>query len=205
MSKSIVFNKQQLEAYKNGATMFLAPIVHPLEYYSSRSQQAIRIEPENDPWYKDRNYCIREEGGGWQDFTKQDFLNYVKAPLQKGSEFFIQEDYMEVYNSEDDETPMIMYRQPMKNLYHGVPCDGAENNLAKWQDADKMQEHQARFKDVVLDAEVKRVQDICSSTAIKIHNIIIRPKYHLEYWLEKQGINYDENPYVFLYTVKGKG
>ena len=166
MKKGIELPKQTIDALLNSASMFIEPIVHPCDYYSSKNQQSIRIEPENDRWDKDRNYCIREEGGGWQDFTKEDFLKYVNAPLQVGDEFFIQEEIIDFlhFGGGEDVTP-----------------------------ASQMQEPQSRYKGVVIDVEIKRVGDMLMSDI---------GKCGLEEEFILDEFPYDNNTFVFLYTVK---
>lgn len=190
--KSIVFNKQQLEAYKNGATMFLVPV--DKEIYSIQG-----------------NFIEFQGVDGASDVDSvEEFINHA-SDIQKNENFFIQEEFTldEILLGGEE----ILYKNDFlprdfksSAIGYGLTTDKMKERILKrcsWQEASQMQEHQARFKDIVLDAEVKRVQDICNSTAVKIHNINIRPKYHLEYWLKKQGIDYDENPYIFLYTIRG--
>lgn len=162
--KSIEFNQHQIEAYKNGATMFIVPID-----FSDRVKMSEQIGM--DMLYPDYIEKYKE----------------VHAPLQKGDEFFIQED-----------------------VYTFLEFGGGEDITP----ASEMKAHQARFKDVVLSAKV-----------IQLHNIPVQQKgecmmstedaseYHYEdsyglgiefmEWCNAQNIKYEDNPYVFLYTIKG--
>jgi len=202
--KAIRFNKQQLEAYKNGATMFIVPIVHPCEYYSSRDQQAIRIEPENDSWYKEKNYCIREEGGGWQDFTKEDFLDYVKAPLMIGDEFFIQEEFKYI-GCKAKNSPMSNFSRIAYYDHANYNNLGLATGKANIMDASQMTQEKSRYKDVCLNIEVKVIDNIETKEfkALGYVDVQKKPYSTLNRFNKDHGFTFQDNKYVILYTIEG--
>lgn len=103
--------------------------------------------------------------------------DYIKAfsPLLIGDKFFIQEDFQ-----------MIV--------------DGVCSIEVS---ADKMKAEDARFKDVCLNVEIKRVQDLDLLDVIGLGISKDWSTFSTIEWIEKYyNIKYKDNPYVFLYTVK---
>lgn len=178
--KGIYFTDEMITAYQQGATMFIVPI---------DKKHSIKIED-----------CESIE----------DFISKY-APLQKGDDFFIQEEfwafgYWTDSGSEYPEEPWFEFsKHSIKEPENIKEEKKGYLTTSRWEklEASEMQEHQARFKDVVLDVEVIKLQDISHDISLKIHNVNIRPKYHLKYWLKKQGITYEQNPYGFVYIAKG--
>ena len=117
------------------------------------------------------------------------------SPLQMGEEYFVQEEFMysEVVN-------IIRYRiDADNNLRDDLTYEELmDYKTINWKDASQMQEHQSRLKFKCIEIEVKRVQDI------NVNNIpyIQTKMWAFDKWLEKQGINYKENPYIFLAKVE---
>lgn len=195
MNKSIEMTASQIKALENGATMFVFPITHPCKYYSDRNQQAIRIEPENDNWYKNRNYCIREEGGGWQDLTFKDFCEYVNFHIQKADkDVWVKEEF-----KHHQQSGATIYKSNYTDLY------------TSWTDASKMTKEQSRhiLKEIV-DVRVVRVQDMDSM------EIWETARFKYDFWtkrewgnlynqqMQEQNINrtYEDNDYIFLVETK---
>lgn len=174
--KGIVFTKEQIEARKNGATMFMVPI----GVKADKIEEAIK------------------------SFGKENLINSAlrEAPLQKGDEFFIQEDFTE------DEILLggneILYKndfmpRDFKNsaIGYGLTTDYMKERVLKrcnWNDATQMQEHQSRHKDICLDIEVKRAGDIFMNEVecCKMMGNVIDDTFP-----------YKNDDYVFLITYKG--
>ena len=111
--------------------------------------------------------------------------DYIKAfsPLLFGGKFFIQEDFQMIVD--------------------GV-CSVEVS-------ADKMKAEDARFKDVCLNVAIKRLQDITIPEWEKIQEYKMNQNIshkkavffeNIREWTSEQNINYKDNPYIFLYTVK---
>ena len=172
MKKGIIIPEQSIKKLLSGeSALFVKSFEHPSKYYRSRGDQATRIE-EQDDWYKDRNHCIREEGGGWQDFTKEEFLEYIKAPLKTENNIFIQEEFYE-----SDEGP-IFYK-----------IDGCSRYLC-YKNSSEMEYNQSRLRDFSLNVEVKRIIDIIDS-----HADLFYPKEFAE-------IKHHKYNFVLLYKVE---
>lgn len=190
--KGIEFNKHQLEAYKNGATMFLVPILREDIIYSrmcnyeDKGNTALITEKQMQKFLSKEEPFTKEES---EKIAKEGSENLVKyaASLQKGDEFFIQ------YDRE-------------REVSRGYSSFGIELKSKVKYPANQMTEKESEFKDVVLDVEVKRVRDI---THDEIYNIY--PDAHTDgYQNFMHGFNdkfcegkYTNNPYVLLYTIKG--
>lgn len=191
--KPIQRHPLEIKAILDGASAMLFVIEHPCKTYSSRGRQEIRIEPENDPWYKDRNYCIRDEYGGWQDLTKDEFLNYTNSPLQVGDTFYVQEDYSFVRGK-------IKYKLS-SNQKHLMDM-GMSNH-----DAPEMTSEQSRIKGTVTSIEAKRVQELKYNELIHLFGGKLPYPQTLENFVEsfdsihREG-TYESNPYVFIVGVE---
>lgn len=200
--KGIEFNKQQLEAYKNGATMFLVPITEILD--NGLSYVNIEIRQPSKPYiYAEHEDSVRKKT------LKQPLNKFIEqeAPLQKGDEFFIQEEFIQGFEDfeEQKEDEFKTWYKVDNDLHEWIEFEEEGVISPPWIEASQMQEHQARFKDVVLDVEAKRVQDIFGNEKA----IIMGKEDELGYiedkwldWLKEQDIN-QEGTYVFIYTVKG--
>ena len=127
-------------------------------------------------------------------FTNDTFWSKLKI----GEGFFVQEEFTEVDANE------IKARSQIPNN---------EQHNYDWQNVSQMQEHQSRYKGVVVDVEVKRVQDLTVKTmrtflGLSFHEADLHWEKFLEDfidWFNSQfDVRYEDNPYVFLYTVKRK-
>lgn len=161
----IEFNQQQIEAYKNGATMFSFPIEEDIFVHDT----TVTFDNKTQCWF---------------------VSNYIKefSSLQKDDEFFIQEDFCYIKGI----TTTPIYKAEIQD----------EKDI-RFEDASQMQEHQSRFKDVCLNVEIKRVQDLDLLDVIGLGISKDWPTFSTIEWIEKYyNIKYKDNPYVFLYTVK---
>jgi hypothetical protein len=176
-------NEHQIKALLNGASM----LVIPIELDTSR----YRFDCLDDD-YDEILKCI------FYDKKDDDFL-VIECPLQIGQTYFVQED-----------------------VFRSLMCGGVEQLGIKpcdviVKDIDKqfMQEHQSRIPSLIpLEIEVKRVQDInweeitnimkavCTCEDNEENRCYFGHDGHFRNWLEKQGISYKENPYIFTIKVK---
>lgn len=179
--KAIEFNLQQIEAYENGATMFIIPI----------PDGTITISKESDSYNMIvENYGdTRIENVGLFS-TVELALSYFKgkyAPLKKGDEFFIQEDFSVYDFPRVSSEPLVGYYEMWNNnLYVG--------DKTEIKDASQMQEHQPRYKDVCLNVEVKRFGEVLVSDITNCK---------MEKELITNTLPYKDSDYVFLITMKG--
>lgn len=215
--KSIVFNEQQLKAHNSGAKMFLVPILED-------SQNGIVIDEIIENMISYSTY-IEDSETSWDNAYIENFIKEY-APLQKGDEFIIQERI-----------------DCIGDCNIGLPCQACGSN---GQGIGEL--NIDLFKDVALDVEVKRVQDLFdnvkdeeyeefiqkfgiqihgggqiadsgdygdtwytfgepkeSNDGMHIENCCNEGQEHIlltDYALYENSWN--ENPYVFLYTIKGK-
>lgn len=127
------------------------------------------------------------EDGEYRSEEKEFFEEIIRfyAPIQKGDEFFIKKSCNDC------------------NYLHGEYCEAIQDDADTEEGCEL---HTNILIDVVLDVEVKRVQDLNLLearliTANTCFGLSDNNWFNNQY--EKQGINYDENPYVFLYTIRG--
>lgn len=182
--KGIVFIKEMLDARDNGATMFIVPIerkklLESLEYFNN--------------FYSDDKGMLKEI---YETAIKNDSL------VQKGDEFFIQEEFAELLEDIDDiGSEKIYYR------FDGEINDCMDSDYeaidTPWKDASQMQEHQARHKDVCLGIEVKRTWDITHEDFKAMgYDVINKPISSVRNFYREQGLDIEDNSYVFLVTYK---
>ena len=99
-------------------------------------------------------FPVDEDTQAWLKNRDLDFIE-VFAPIQKGDEFFIQEEFFECGCENtctvcDELETNIMYRADGEDEF-------TEN--AVWQPASQMQEHQSRYRSECLNIRVARVDD----------------------------------------------
>ena len=109
-----------------------------------------------------------------EEEAKKSFIR-IMSKLQIGGEFFIQEDFCE-------DAVEIYYKNTSS-----LECA----NNTDWVSAKKMNARQSRYKGVVVDVEVNRVQDL-----------VLIDGMFIDYVNFLDNEVYEDNPYVFLYTVK---
>lgn len=129
------------------------------------------------------------------DYDCEDFIETSKlltlkeSPYQIGDEVYLQEEF--AY----DGLNMLTY----KNEWN--------NTKWEWFNTSEMKEHQSRYKGVITNIKVVRVQDIIGNNKA----ILMNRKDHLGYiedifedWYNKQYNEsaYERNDYVFLYTIE---
>lgn len=201
--------KQTIDTLLNGASMIIVPIedknISIQLDEGEFIQSAYNFECD---WCKgnDAN-CTDCYGLGrrWDIDceSKKEFVDKY-YPLQKGDEFFIQEEFKYV-GCKAENSPMSTYRRIAYSDHENYNDKGVATGKAKVIDASQMTQEQSRYKGIVVDVEVKRVQYLA-----RIHLMKMKvPMYsafsqetYLTMWLEKQGIKYEDNPYILLYTVK---
>lgn len=206
----IQLNQEQIEAYRNGATMFVVPI----------DRKDISISSKEEDFQSSRKFLCEYCGGrtpacgecygeGWNwdlDCESEEEFISKYSPLQKGDEFFIQEDwnYCSIYSGH------YIYKASFSKNYHSKKLV----DRMKWQDASQMQEHQSRFKDVCLDVEIKRVQDLEFESILDLgfpYEKVDEDGLIVYEWIadwfdsqyEEKQIEYEDNPYVFAIRVQG--
>ncbi|WP_108062647.1 hypothetical protein [Poseidonibacter lekithochrous] len=206
--KSIEFNEKQLEAYKNGATKFIVPIDKIVD---------MGVEYALTTTVGD-SICGKYENERVIKTFKQPISDFIKheSKVKVNDTFFIQEDfiqgYEDVYDQKKDE-----YKTWYKldnDLHSWMEDEESEEIEVPWISANKMEEQEARFKNTCSYIEFKKVQDL---ELDDILNIGIPKDFKcgedglelwewLEYWFDEQhgSLAYDNNPYVFIYTHKGK-
>ncbi len=181
--KAIQFTKEQIEARENGASKFIVPIDETIKEgyifqgYSSRADEIIKANFWNE--------SIRD-------------IQFIELPLQKGDEFFIQEEFWELSNKGYNKN----FVKDKKIIYKSDKSEKSKRTL--WLDASQMQEHQSRHKDTCLGIEVKRVQDLTLEECEKVCNYKdYRACYNL-LQADWDGVHIEiDNPYIFLITYKG--
>jgi len=164
-TKPLKVNKATHELITNGAMAFIEKIEHPCKYYRDRSEQAIRIEPEND-WYKKSNHCIREEGGGWQDFTKEEFLEYIGLPYQMDDIVYLQEEYVEIKGN-----VLIDCDFDEEGLVYFDSGESFSRDDFIWNTKESMTFKPSRFKYKIKDIKIMQADCLSTEDIMKVWGI----------------------------------
>jgi len=112
----------------------------------------IPISKDTQAWLKNRDLAFIE----------------VFAPIQKGDEFFIKEEFAELLEDVDDIDSEMIYYRAEGEIEDCVDTD-YEPIDTPWKPASQMQEHQSRHKNIkCIDVRVARVGDLTIVDAEKI-------------------------------------
>ena len=127
------------------------------------------------------------------DPNKSEYFMDKYCQLQVGDEFYVQEDFATfMFNP-------IRYKNDSTN-----PC-------SVWEEASLMTEELSRVKGKIVKIEVKRVQDINYQEEFNMGRKFEQDKTYIgcnsDYYKNKLGVDikYEDNPYVFLYTMEKEG
>ena len=118
------------------------------------------------------------------------------SKLQRGDNFFVQEEFaMDIVN-------YIHYLADYDNEYDRNQMDYHYGII----EASKMTEKQSRYKGIIVDVDVKRVQEIYGNYKAILMNTSDELGYiesQFKKWFNTQfKVKYEDNPCVFLYIVK---
>lgn len=175
--KNILFNVEMTKAILDGRKVQTRRVIkNPSKFYKDKKDQAIRVEPSNTYWYKDRNYCIRDNDGGWMDFTLEDFIKHCGG-YQIGETIWVREpvQIMTNWNAENiDEVAqykadglefLVDSKNPeiYRKCYTNYPkwfsnCQGMPNGCIK---------EMARIFLKITNVRVQRLQDISEEDCVK--------------------------------------
>ncbi len=214
--KAIQFTKEQIEARENGATQFIVPISETqIGFRQKYIAECMHCEEEtiHSHFSEARFICLKcgkkeIKVLGHNERHLKIYKHFI-APLQKGDEFFIQEEFAELLGDIDDIDSETIYYRNDGEINDCMDSD-YQPIATPWQPASQMQEHQSRHKDTCLGIEVKRVQDI--HTAREMENILgtkfISKSGHIcmedfDILIAKFNELYKSYDYTFLITCKG--
>lgn len=185
--------KETIKGLVNGATKFIIPIDKDINIEETRGDML--------------SYTTHIKGvkTSWSNDYIEAFIKEF-SPLQISDIHFVQEKfiYSEIANS-------ICYKNVAdENLRDDLTdLELFDYQSVSWKDASQMTYEQSRLKDlVVVDVEIKRVQDLNVGEIVKVYGCDRflyqdRIDEFIE-WYNKQYNNYNENPYVFIVAIEDK-
>ena len=183
-------NKYQAESMKLGATAFIETI-------NKDSLEALNI---------------LNDIGGHQSSKVDTAILLELLPHKVGDIIWLSEEFTEHNGLKH----LLNYRADGKD---GILISGSENtqfdiDKFNWKPASEMQEHQSRFKGLLItDIQIKSVRDLTvkeieSVTSWDYSRWEISPsapdcfRFDFFRWLQEQGIDYNENNLIAIYTFK---
>jgi hypothetical protein len=177
--KPLLLPKLSQEALLNGATKFLVPC-------------DLKIESIGD-------------GGTYISNSKGDYIHCPSVSVDEIFKYSYIDRFITVYCDPGflvgDE---VYLQEPMKCDCNAGLCNTTGKCICCGKFIDplftqtEMLPHQSRYKCTIVDVEVVKVGHICELDAQELGT----QADMFEYWYNEQYGNYDENPYVFLYTVE---